>query len=263
MLELLTSPEAWAAFAALVTLEIVLGIDNLIFISIVAGKVSEERRDAARKIGIALALILRLMLLAGIAWIVGLTAPVFDLGITGPPGPHGEPTFETAFSWRDLILIAGGVFLFWKATSEIREKLTPGHETATGKDRGASSSFAVAIVQIVALDLVFSIDSILTAVGMTDEVPIMVAAVVVAVGVMFAASGPVMRFVQNNPSVVMLALAFLLMIGMVLVADGFGRHVPKGYIYAAMAFAAFVELLNFVARRRNRRAAGAQVKAAE
>ena len=257
MLELLTQPEAWAAFAALVTLEIVLGIDNLIFVSIVAGKVPEAQRDRARRIGIALALVLRLVMLAGIAWIVGLTAPVIDLGLTGPPGPHGEPSFETAFSWRDLILIAGGLFLTWKATSEIREKLSPGHETATGRDRGASSTFAVAIVQIVLLDVVFSVDSILTAVGMTDELPIMVAAVVVAVGVMFAASGPVMRFVQDNPSVVMLALAFLLMIGMVLIADGFGRHVPKGYIYSAMAFAALVEALNFAARRRNRRRQGA------
>ena len=256
MLDLLTQAEAWAAFAALVTLEIVLGIDNLIFISIVAAKVPEAQRDRARKLGIALALVLRLAMLAGIAWIVGLTAPVIDLGVTGPSGAHGEPTFETAFSWRDLILIAGGLFLMWKATSEIREKLTPGHETATGRERG-SSSFAAAIVQIVALDLVFSIDSILTAVGMTDALPIMVAAVIVAVGVMFAASGPVMRFVQANPSVVMLALAFLMMIGMVLVADGFGRHVPKGYIYTAMAFAAGVELLNYVARRRNRRLAGA------
>ena len=257
MIDLLTAPEAWAAFAALVTLEIVLGIDNLIFISIVAAKVPERQRDTARKVGIALALVLRLVMLAGIAWIVGLTAPVFDLGIVGPPGQHGEPTFETAFSWRDLILIAGGLFLFWKATSEIREKLNP-EETATGKPRPPSSSFSAAIVQIVLLDLVFSVDSILTAVGMTDELPIMVAAVVIAVGVMFAASGPVMRFVQTNPSVVMLALAFLMMIGMVLIADGFGRHVPKGYIYAAMAFAAFVELLNLVARRRNKRLAAAR-----
>lgn len=252
MLDLLASPEAWAAFAALVTLEIVLGIDNLIFISIVAAKVPEKDREKARKLGIGLALVLRLALLAGIAWIVGLTTTVIDLGLTGRPGEHGEPTFETAFSWRDIILIVGGLFLTWKATSEIREKLNPG-ETATGKPRPASSTFAAALVQIVALDLVFSIDSILTAVGMTDELPIMVAAVVIAVAVMFAASGPVMRFVQGNPSVVMLALAFLLMIGMVLIADGFGRHVPKGYIYSAMAFAALVESLNLLARRRQRR----------
>ncbi|UWQ22328.1 TerC family protein [Jannaschia sp. W003] len=254
MLDLLASPDAWAAFLALVTLEIVLGIDNLIFISIVAGKLPEGARDRARKIGIGLALVLRLLLLAAIAWIVGLTQPVFDLGIQGAPGAYGEPTFDTAFSWRDLILIAGGLFLTWKATSEIREKLNP-HETATGKPRAGTAAFGTVLFQIIILDLVFSIDSILTAVGMTDELPIMVAAVVIAVGVMFAASGPVMRFVQANPSVVMLALAFLLMIGMVLIADGFGRHVPKGYIYSAMAFAALVEGLNLLARRRNRRLA--------
>ena len=265
MLDLLLSPEAWAAFAALVTLEIVLGIDNLIFISIVAAKVPEQQRDRARKLGIGLALVLRLLLLASIAWIVGLTTPVIDLGITGPPGQHGEPTFETAFSWRDIILIAGGLFLTWKATSEIREHLNPG-ETATGAVRDAATTFGAALVQIILLDLVFSIDSILTAVGMTDELPIMVAAVCVAVAVMFAASGPVMRFVQGNPSVVMLALAFLLMIGMVLIADGFGRHVPKGYIYTAMAFAAAVEGLNLMARRRRRRLeakAAAEAPAAE
>lgn len=255
MLDLLASPDAWAAFTALVTLEIVLGIDNLIFISIVVAKVPEDRRDTARKVGIVLALVLRLIMLAGIAWIVGLTAPVIDLGITGAPGEHGEPSFETAFSWRDLILIAGGLFLTWKATSEIREKLNP-NETVIGMPRAAAATFGSAIVQIIALDLVFSIDSILTAVGMTDELPIMVAAVVVAVSVMLWASGPVMRFVQGNPTVVMLALAFLLMIGMVLIADGFGRHVPKGYIYTAMAFAASVEGLNLLASRRRRRLQG-------
>ena len=260
MIDLLSSPEAWAAFAALVTLEIVLGIDNLIFISIVAAKVPEAKRDSARRIGILLALVLRLVMLAGIAFIVGLTAPVIDLGLTGAPGPHGEPSFETAFSWRDIILIAGGLFLTWKATSEIREKLNP-EETATGKPRPATTTFAAAIVQIVLLDLVFSIDSILTAVGMTDELPIMVAAVVVAVGMMLLASGPVMRFVQGNPSVVMLALAFLLMIGMVLIADGLGRHVPKGYIYSAMAFAAGVEMLNLLSRRRRRRLQGSDAEA--
>ena len=256
MIDLLSSPEAWAAFAALVTLEIVLGIDNLIFISIVAAKVPAERQDFVRKLGIGLALILRLVMLAGIAWIVGLTAPVFDLGIIGPPGAHGEPTFETAFSWRDLILITGGLFLTWKAVKEIGHKLTPESQGANGVNTAVSSTVAAAIVQIVLLDLVFSVDSILTAVGMTDELPIMVAAVILAVTMMLLASGPVMRFVQANPSVVMLALAFLLMIGMVLIADGFGRHVPKGYIYAAMAFAAFVESLNFIARKRKLRQKG-------
>lgn len=254
MIDLLTSPEAWAAFAALVTLEIVLGIDNLIFISIVAGKVGPERQNAVRLIGLTLALVMRLVLLMGIAWIVHLTEPVIDLGIVGPPDSHGVPTFETAFSWRDIILIAGGVFLTYKAVKEIRHKLLP-DEPALGVTRKPSATFAGAIAQIVALDLVFSIDSILTAVGMTDEIPIMVAAVVVAVGVMMLASGPVMRFVQAQPTVVMLALAFLLMIGMVLIADGFGHHVPKGYVYSAMAFAAFVEGLNIMARRRREKLA--------
>ncbi|WP_299647864.1 TerC family protein [uncultured Jannaschia sp.] len=260
MLDLLASPEAWIAFAALLTMELVLGIDNLIFVSIIASNVPEAQRDVARRTGIVLALVLRLVLLSGIAWIVGLTAPVIDLGISGALGPHGEPTFETAFSIRDLILIAGGLFLTWKATTEIREKLNPAftpHADGTGAARSTLSS---AIIQIILLDLVFSVDSILTAVGMTDHLPIMVAAVVVAVGLMLLASGPVMRFVQTNPSVVMLALAFLLMIGMVLIADGFGRHVPKGYIYSAMAFAAAVEGLNLLARRRQRRLQAGRVR---
>ncbi|SFH15887.1 Membrane protein TerC, possibly involved in tellurium resistance [Palleronia marisminoris] len=248
MLDLLAQPQAWAAFAALVTMEIILGIDNLIFISIVSGKLPERQAKIARQVGLSLALILRLALLSVIAWIVGLTAPVIDLGIQGAPGEHGEPSFETAFSWRDLILIAGGVFLCVKSTQEIHHKVSPGdHADGGGK---AAASLGVAIAQIIALDAVFSVDSILTAIGMTDELPIMVAAVIVAVGVMFAAAGAVTRFVNANPSVVMLALAFLLMIGMVLIADGFGRHVPKGYIYSAMAFAVLVEVLNMFARRR-------------
>lgn len=249
MLDLFLSPDAWAAFLALVTMEIVLGIDNLIFISIVTSKLPEARRRPAQQIGIGLALVLRLGLLSVIAWIVGLTAPVFDLGITGEPGKYGEPVFETAFSWRDLILIGGGLFLVWKATTEIHDKVQPGsgHETRV---KTVSMGFGAALVQIILLDMVFSIDSILTAVGMTDHLPIMVAAVVVAVGVMFLAADPVTRFVSANPTVIMLALAFLLMIGMVLIADGFGVHVPKGYIYAAMAFAALVEGLNMLTRRR-------------
>ncbi|TRD20597.1 TerC family protein [Palleronia caenipelagi] len=253
MIDLLSQPQAWAAFAALVTMEIVLGIDNLIFISIVSGKLPEKQAKLAQRIGISLALILRLALLSVIAWIVGLTAPVIDLGIQGAPGPHGEPTFETALSWRDLILIAGGIFLCIKASQEIVHKVTP--EDHSGGTQKAAASLGVAIAQIIALDAVFSIDSILTAIGMTNELPIMVAAVIVAVGVMFAAAGPVTRFVNANPSVVILALAFLLMIGMVLIADGFGVHVPKGYIYSAMAFAVLVEILNMLARRRKKAAA--------
>ena len=252
MIELLSSPEAWAAFLALVTLEIVLGIDNLIFISIVAGKLPPKQQPLAQRVGIGLALVMRLLLLSVIAWIAVLTTPVFDLGWVGPPGAHGEPTFETSFSWRDLILIAGGVFLVWKATTEIQHKVQP-EPADTMFAQKVTTTLAAAITQIVLLDMVFSVDSILTAIGMTNELPIMVAAVCVAVGVMFAAAGPVTRFVEANPTVVMLALAFLLMIGMVLVADGFGFHVPKGYIYAAMAFAAFVEGLNMLSRRRRAR----------
>ena len=253
MIELLSSPEAWAAFLALVTLEIVLGIDNLIFISIVAGKLPPKQQPLAQRVGIGLALVMRLLLLSVIAWIAALTTPVFDLGWVGPPGAHGEPTFETSFSWRDLILIAGGLFLVWKATKEIHHSVDPDPEHDLFDTSQASLSVSAAIAQILVLDLVFSVDSILTAIGMTNELPIMVAAVCVAVGVMFAAAGPVTRFVEANPTVVMLALAFLLMIGMVLVADGFGFHVPKGYIYAAMAFAAFVEGLNMLSRRRRAR----------
>ena len=257
MTELLLSPDAWAAFLALVTMEIVLGIDNLVFISIVTSKLPAGKQRPAQRIGIGLALVLRLALLSVIAWLVGLTTPVLDLGIEGARGKYGEPLFETAFSWRDLILIAGGLFLMWKATSEIHHKVQPGaDETVFAK--GKAAGFGAVLIQIILLDMVFSIDSILTAVGMTNELPIMVAAVVVAVGVMFAAAGPVTRFVNANPTVVMLALAFLLMIGMVLVADGFGVEVPKGYIYAAMAFAAFVEALNMLARRRRQRLAGEQ-----
>ena len=259
MLDLLFMPEAWAAFLALVTMEIVLGIDNLLFISIVTAKLPESQQPRARKIGIALALVFRLALLTVIAWIVGLTATVFDLGIVGPVNDHGEPAFETAFSWRDLILIAGGAFLIWKATSEIHHKVQPVTSDAMFASSRPAASFAKVIAQIVALDAVFSIDSILTAVGMTDHVPIMVAAVIIAVAVMFFAADPVAEFVNANPTVVMLALAFLLMIGMVLVADGFGVHVPKGYIYAAMAFAAFVEFLNILSRRRRARAMGANI----
>lgn len=257
MLELLSSPEAWAAFLALVTLEIVLGIDNLIFISIATQKLPEAQQPMARRIGIGLALVLRLAFLFAISIIVGLTAPVFDLGLVGPVlGEHGAPSFETAFSWRDLILITGGVFLVWKATTEIQHKVQP-QPADTALARSAGTTAAAVITQIVLLDVIFSIDSILTAVGMTSEVPIMVAAVIVAVTVMALAAEPVSRFVHKNPTVVMLALAFLLMIGMVLIADGFGQHVPKGYIYAAMAFAGFVEGLNMMARRRKARAGAA------
>ncbi len=245
ILSLLASPGAWAAFITLVIMEVVLGIDNLIFISILTNKLPEARRMQARRIGIGLALGMRLVLLSTIAFIVGLTAPIFDLGLQGARDSHGAPAFETAFSWRDLILIAGGLFLVWKATKEIHHSVDVA-PTGDMLDKKApvTMNFSAAIIQILLLDLVFSIDSILTAVGMSDEVVIMVAAVVVAVTVMLVAADPVANFIQKNPTVVMLALGFLLMIGMVLIAEGFGVHVPKGYIYAAMAFSGGVEALN-------------------
>ena len=248
---LLTDPAAWAAFVTLVVMEVVLGIDNLIFISILSNKLPPEHRQRTRRIGIGLALVMRLALLSLIGIIVALTAPVFDLGITGPLNSHGEPSFDTAFSWRDLILIAGGLFLLWKATKEIHHAVDPVDSDDLldkSKKDAVINNVGSAIVQIILLDLVFSIDSILTAVGMTDHVPIMMAAVVIAVTVMLLASDPLANFINKNPTVVMLALGFLLMIGAVLIADGFGVHVPKGYIYAAMAFSAGVEALNMFSR---------------
>lgn len=258
ILALLADPAAWAALATLVVLEVVLGIDNLIFISILTNRLPEEHQQRARRIGIGLALGMRLALLSMIAIIVSLTTPVFDLGITGPPGEHGEPTFETAFSWRDLILIAGGLFLVWKATKEIHHTMDSEEsgEVLDKKPSAATLTFGSAIAQIIALDMVFSIDSILTAVGMTDHVPVMMAAVIITVGLMLVAADPLANFIKANPTVVMLALGFLLMIGAVLIADGFGVHVPKGYIYAAMAFSAGVETLNILARRARKRRGG-------
>jgi predicted tellurium resistance membrane protein TerC len=256
-LAIFADPANWAALVTLIVLEVVLGIDNLIFISILSNKLPVEQQQKARRLGIGLALGLRLALLSGIAWLVGLTATVVDLGITGGPGTHGEPTFETAFSWRDLILIAGGLFLIWKATTEIHHSLDPEESgDLLDKDTPAALSFGSAIVQILLLDMVFSIDSILTAVGMVDELALMVIAVVFAVTVMMVAADPLAAFIKRNPTVVMLALGFLLMIGVVLIADGFGVHVPKGYIYTAMAFSAGVEALNIVARRRRDRTRG-------
>ena len=265
---LLSDPAAWAALISLIIMEVVLGIDNLIFISILTNKLPEEQRARARNIGISLALIMRLALLFTITWIVGLKATVWNpLGMECPVdveaiAGHGVVVMHSAgwdscFSWRDLILIAGGMFLVWKATMEIHHTMDPGSDTKHGTPIGsqAAMNFGAAIFQIILLDIVFSIDSILTAVGMTDHLPIMVA-VIVAVTVMLLASGPLARFIHNNPTVVMLALGFLLMIGMVLIADGFGVHVPKEYVYAAMAFSAFVEGLNLVSRKRKSKPPG-------
>jgi predicted tellurium resistance membrane protein TerC len=249
---LLSDPAAWAALVTLIVMEVVLGIDNLIFISILSNKLPEAQRQSVRRLGIGLALIMRLALLSIIAWLVGLTAPVFDLGIVGPMGEHGEPAFETQFSWKDLILIAGGLFLVWKATKEIHHTVdpVPSNHDVLDKKSLAITNAGAAIFQIILLDLVFSVDSILTAVGMTDHLPIMVVAVLVAVAVMLVAADPLANFINENPTVVMLALGFLLMIGTVLIADGFGVHVPKGYIYAAMGFSALVEGLNMLSRKR-------------
>lgn len=244
-MQLAADPTVWMALGALVVMEVVLGIDNLIFISILSNKLPEHQRSRARRIGIGLALVMRLVLLSTIAWLVGLTATVFDLGWAGP-----DHSFETAFSWRDLILIAGGLFLVWKATKEIHHSVdTTATRDPLDKKSVAVVNFGSAIVQILLLDMVFSIDSILTAVGMTDHLPVMVAAVLISVAVMLLAADPLAEFINRNPTVVMLALGFLLMIGAVLIADGFGVHVPKGYIYAAMAFSAGVEALNMAQRK--------------
>ncbi len=238
-----SDPTAWIALLTLVVLEVVLGIDNLIFISILTNKLPVAQRARARRLGISAALVMRLVLLATISIIVQLTTPVFS-------------AFGHAFSWRDLILIAGGLFLVWKATKEIHHTVDPAeHEEAT-LGGTLQISLAGAIFQILLLDLVFSIDSIITAVGMTDEIAIMYIAVIVAVSVMMLAAGPLANFIAKNPSIVMLALGFLLMIGMTLIADGMGYHVPKGYIYAAMGFSALVESLNMLARHRKRQKPG-------
>jgi len=247
LLQLAADPAAWVALVTLIAMEIVLGIDNLIFISILTNKLPEAERERARRIGISLALILRLGLLGTVAIIVQLTEPVFT-------------AFDHGFSWRDLILIAGGVFLVWKATKEIHHNVDPEPSPDLFNRRAAGLGFAAAIGQILVLDLVFSVDSIITAVGMTDHIPIMVVAVVVTVMVMLVAATPLANFIHANPTIVMLALSFLLMIGMTLIADGFGFHVPKGYIYAAMAFSATVEGLNMLARNRAKRRAQAKPK---
>ena len=233
---LAADPAAWAALLTLVAMEVVLGIDNLIFISILTNKLPEQQREKARRIGIGLALIFRLALLGTIAIIVKLTAPLFTV-------------LGQSFSWRDLILIAGGLFLLWKATKEIHHRVDPDPAPDMFDRRDVSLGFAAALGQIVLLDLVFSIDSIITAVGMTQHVPLMVTAVLISVVVMLVAATPLANFFNDNPTIVMLALGFLLMIGMVLIAEGFGAHVPKGYVYAAMAFSALVEGLNMLDRR--------------
>ncbi|WP_125075747.1 TerC family protein [Pseudoxanthomonas sp. SGT-18] len=241
-MDALLNPEIWIALATLTALELVLGIDNIIFISILAGRLPPEQRNRARRLGIAAAAITRLGLLFTIAWIIGLTRPLFEL-------------FGHAFSWRDLILIGGGLFLIAKATHEIHQKIEGAGLAEEGPNLArAATSFGGVILQIMVLDIVFSLDSIITAVGMVDERWVMATAILISIVFMIGFAGPIGDFVERHPTVKVLALSFLIMIGLVLIADGFGQHIPKGYIYAAMAFSVFVELINLWIRRREQQA---------
>lgn len=242
MIELLTDPNAWISLLTLTVMEIVLGIDNLIFIAVLVGRLPPEQRDRGRRMGIVLALGTRLILLAGLSWVINLTEPLFTL-------------FDQAVSLRDAIMIGGGMFLLTKATREIHEGIEGEGETGPKKD--VHATFAAVVVQIALLDIIFSVDSVITAIGMVDELVIMSTAVILAVLVMLVASGPVSSFVSRHPTIKMLAFSFLLLIGTTLLADGLGYHFPKGYLYAAMAFSAFVEFLNTLARRGRRRKARA------
>ncbi len=234
MLEFLLSPEIWIAFFTLTALELVLGIDNIIFISILVDKLPKEKQELARRIGLFLAMFMRIALLLLLSWIVGLTEPVLTL-------------FGYGVSGRDLILIAGGLFLIWKSTGEVHQLLEGEEGSESAK---VASSFAGVIAQIIVIDLVFSLDSIITAVGMVSEVGVMIAAVVASVGLMMLFAKSIGEFVSNHPTIKMLALSFLVVVGVVLIADGFGHHVPKGYIYFAMAFSVGVEMLNIRLRKK-------------
>ena len=229
-----SSPEGWIALGTLTVLEIVLGIDNIVFISILAGKLPPQDRERARKVGLSLAMFIRIALLLSITWVMGLTEPLFTLG--------------KAISGRDLILIVGGLFLIAKSTHEIHDKLEGAEGSASAK---VAASFAAVIIQILLLDIVFSLDSVITAVGMAEDVSVMILAVIVAVGVMLVSAGPISDFVDRHPTVKMLALSFLLLIGMSLLLEGFDHHIPKGYIYFAMGFSIFVEMINLRVRRKS------------
>jgi predicted tellurium resistance membrane protein TerC len=241
MLEVFSTPEAWAALLTLTAMEIVLGIDNVVFISVLVAKLPEAQAKRARQIGLGLALGFRIALLFVLSWLIGLKEPVFSL-------------FGHGFSWRDIILIAGGGFLIVKATLELHNSIE-GEEHGHGG--GVQKAFAIIIAQIIVIDLVFSVDSIITAIGMAEDIEVMIVAVIIAVAVMYVSSGPISDFVAKHPTTKVLALAFLLLIGMVLVADGFGFHVPKGYIYAAMAFSLAVEILNVMAKNKKAKLAEA------
>jgi predicted tellurium resistance membrane protein TerC len=233
---LLTDPQVWVSFLTLTILEIVLGIDNIVFISILVGRLPENQAKRARQIGLGLALVFRIMLLMALSYIIGLTKPVL--------------TFQDQmFSWRDIVLIGGGLFLMWKATREIHQDIEGEPEALTS---GTSAAFGAIIAQIIVVDMIFSVDSIITAVGIADHVEVMIAAVIIAVIIMYVASGPIAEFIRENPTTKMLALAFLLLIGVALIADGFGLHIPRGYIYFAMAFSGMVEMFNILAQKRRR-----------
>lgn len=239
MMELITSPEAWAALLTLTALEIVLGIDNVIFLSVLVSRIPPAQANRARQIGLALALVFRILLLSILVWLIGLTQPVITIT-------------SVALSWRDIILIGGGLFLIAKATHEIHGEVEA--REGGGSDKPSPNAFFWVIVQIIIIDLVFSLDSIITAIGMAQDIEIMIAAVVIACIVMYISSGPVARFVAEHPTTKMLALAFLVLIGVALVADGFQFHIPRGYIYFAIAFSAAVEMFNVMARRNRRKA---------
>jgi predicted tellurium resistance membrane protein TerC len=238
MIELFTSTEAWAALLTLTALEIVLGIDNVIFLSVIVSRIPERQAKRARQIGLALALLFRILLLSLLVWLIGLTEPVIVVT-------------SVAFSWRDIILIGGGLFLIAKATHEIHGEVEAGDGEVEAAPR--PGAFALVIVQIIIIDMVFSLDSIITAIGMAQDLEIMIAAVIIACAVMYASSGPVAKFVADHPTTKMLALAFLVLIGVALVADGFKFHIPRGYIYFAIAFSAAVELFNVLARRNRKK----------
>ncbi len=240
-MELLTSADIWIAFATLLLLEIVLGIDNIVFISILSGRLPTAQQPRARLIGLSLALITRVLLLLGLSWVIGLTAPLFTLA-------------GHQISGRDLILVVGGLFLVVKATYEIHHRVE-GHDEDTARGGRPAAAFGSVIAQIVALDVVFSLDSVITAVGMVDQVWVMIAAVVIAIALMMVLAGSISEFINRHPTVKMLALSFLLLIGGSLIADGFGFHIPKGYVYGPIAFSVFVEGLNLWARARQARRA--------
>ncbi len=229
-----STAEGWIALATLTVLEIVLGIDNIVFISILAGKLRPDQRDRARRVGLSLAMFIRVALLLSITWVMGLTEPLFTIG--------------KEISGRDLILLIGGLFLIAKATHEIHDKLEGAEGEASAK---VAASFAAVIVQILLLDIVFSLDSVITAVGMVEQVSIMILAVIIAVGVMLVSAGPISEFVERHPTVKMLALSFLLLIGVSLIGEGLDQHIPKGYIYFAMGFSIFVEMINLRVRKKS------------